>query len=44
MIIRQGYLHYFVENNVIVVPKNVTIESSSFLYQSFILETMSYLH
>ena len=43
MIIRQGYLHYFVEN-VIVVPKNVTNKSPSLLYQSFVLEPMSYLH
>ena len=44
MIIRQGYLHYFVENNVIVVPKNVTNDSSSLLYRSFILEPMGYFH
>ena len=44
MIIRQGYLHYFVENKVIVVPKNVTNESSSLLSRSFILEPMRYFH
>ena len=44
MIIRQGNLHYFVENNVIVVPKNVTNESSSLLSRSFILEPTRYFH
>ena len=44
MIIRQGYLHYFVVDNVIVVSKNVTNESSSLLSRSFILEAMRYVH
>ena len=44
MIIRQGNLHYFVENNVIVVPKNVKNKSSSLLSRSFILEPMRYFH
>ena len=44
MIIRQGYQHYFVENNVIVVPKNVTNKCSSLLSRSFILEPMMYFH
>ena len=44
MIIRQGYLHYFVVDNVIVVPKNVTNESSSLLSRSFILEPTRYFH